>query len=621
MATSRKTTRKKTAGKRPVRRKPYDQTPIIVFLLIVCALVTLSIGSGLAWFHSLAIPDIRSINDYRPQVATVILDKKGRMVDSIYDQYRIVIDYSQMPALLPKAFVAAEDSRFWNHGGLDFWSILRAAINNIRSGRRSQGGSTITQQVTRSLLLTREKSYFRKLTEAILSYRLDKMLTKKEILTIYLNEIYLGSGAYGVEAAARTYFNKPARKLKLAEIALLAGLPQSPSRYSPFSHLNRARERQRYVLNRMAEDRIITPAAARRAFQQKLAFGEPVKNKSMNGYFSQYVRSQLEQRYGRKALVHDGLRVYTTLDLDLQRAAVKAVQDGTRAVRARQRNKQRPQGALLAMDTASGRILAMVGGTDFIDSQYNRAVLARRQPGSVFKPLVYAAAFEQGKKPDMTIEDKPISIRNRDGSVWQPKNYSNRNYGLTSLGDALIHSRNIVTIKLLQQTGVKAVIKLARKAGIKTKLNPDLTLALGASPVTILEMTAAYTVFANQGVFRPPICITRVQDKHNRVTLWQQPKPRRVIKADNAQTVNALLHRVISEGTGSRARGIRDAAGKTGTTDNNMDAWFIGYTPAVTAGVWLGYDRDSSLGKKETGGRAAAPVWRTFMQAVGNRSR
>jgi penicillin-binding protein 1A len=618
LATSRKTARKKTAAKRPARRKPYDQTPIIIFVLIICGLVTLCIGSGLAWFHSLAIPDIRSINDYRPQVATVILDRKGRMVDTIYDQYRIIIDYQQMPDLLPKAFVAAEDSRFWEHGGLDFWSILRAAINNIRTGRRSQGGSTITQQVTRSLLLTREKSYFRKLTEAILSYRLDKMLTKKEILTIYLNEIYFGSGAYGVEAAARTYYNKPARKLKLAEIALLAGLPQSPSRYSPFSHPQKARERQRYVLNRMAEDKIITPAAARRAYQQRLSFAEPVKSRSKNGYFSQYVRNQLEHRYGRKALIRDGLRVYTTLDMDLQRAAVKAVQDGTRAVRARQQSKQRPQGALLAMDTASGRILAMVGGTDYISSQYNRAVSARRQPGSVFKPLVYATAFEQGIKPTMTIEDKPISIRNRDGSLWQPKNYSNRNYGLTSLEDALIHSRNIVTIKLLQKIGVKPVIRLARKAGISTRLNPDLTLALGASPVSILEMTAAYTVFGNQGLFRPPVCITRIQDKHGRISLWQQPKSRRVLQPASAATINTILHRVISQGTGSRARGIRDAAGKTGTTDNNMDAWFIGYTPAVTAGVWLGYDRDNSLGKKETGGRAAAPVWKAFMRAAGN---
>lgn len=616
MAPPKKPKKRKAPARRPVRRKLLDHTPVIVFLLIVCGTVTLCIGTGLAWFLSLNIPDIRSVNDYRPLVATMVLDKRGRTIDAIYEQYRIVIDYREMPELLPQAFVAAEDSRYWEHGGLDLWSIGRAAINNLRSGRRSQGGSTITQQVTRSLLLSREKSYFRKLTEAILAYRLDRMLTKQEILSIYLNEIYLGSGAYGVEAAAKTYFNKPARKLNLAEIAMLAGLPQSPSRYSPLTHFKRAKARQRYVLNRMAEDEIINSAAARRAYGQTLTLGHPVQNRAMNGYFSQYVRSRLEPRYGRKALLRDGLRVFTTLDLTLQKAAAKAVREGTQAVRARHKTKNRPQAALVALDTASGRILAMVGGTDYTVSQYNRAVRANRQPGSVFKPLVYAAAFEQGISPAAVIDDKPFSIRNKNGSVWSPKNYSNKYYGPTSLTDGLIYSRNIVAIKLLQKTGVKPVIGLAKKAGITAQLKPELPLALGASPVSVLEMTAAYTMFAGQGLYRPPVCITRVQDKNGRITLWQQPKPRRVITAKTANEISSILGQVISRGTGRKAKGIPGAAGKTGTSDSNMDGWFIGYTPEVTAGVWLGYDRDRSLGKNETGGRAAAPVWKEFMRAT-----
>jgi penicillin-binding protein 1A len=521
-----------------------------------------------------------------------------------------------MPELLPQAFVAAEDRRYWEHGGLDLWSIGRAAINNMRSGRRSQGGSTITQQVTRSLMLSREKSYFRKLTEAILAYRLDRMLSKQEILSIYLNEIYLGSGAYGVEAAARTYFNKPARKLNLAEIALLAGLPQSPSRYSPLTHFKRAKARQRYVLNRMAEDEIINSAAARRAYGQTLTLGHPAQNRAMNGYFSQYVRSRLEPRYGRKALLRDGLRVFTTLDLTLQKAAAKAVREGTQAVRTRHKTKNRPQGALVALDTASGRILAMVGGTDYTVSQYNRAVRANRQPGSVFKPIVYATAFERDISPATVIDDKPFSIRNKDGSVWSPKNYNNKYYGPTTLTDGLIYSHNIVAIKLLRKTGVKPVIGLAKKAGITAPLKPELPLALGASPVSVLEMTAAYTMFANQGLYHPPVCITRVQDKNGRITLWQQPKPRRVITPKTANEMTSILSQVISRGTGRKAKGIPNAAGKTGTSDSNMDGWFIGYTPEVTAGVWLGYDRDRSLGKGETGGRAAAPVWKKFMQAT-----
>jgi len=616
VARSRKKAKRKTPPKRPARSRLLDHTPIIYFLLVICGTVTLCIGTALAWFLSLNIPDIRSVDDYRPLVATMVLDRHGRAIDAIYEQYRIVINYREMPALLPRAFVAAEDSRYWEHGGLDLWSIARAAINNIRSGKRSQGGSTITQQVTRALMLTREKSYFRKITEAILSYRLDRMLTKQEILSIYLNEIYLGSGAYGVEAAARTYFNKSAGKLNLAEIAILAGLPQSPTRYSPLTHFKRARARQRYVLNRLAEDGIITAAAAQKAYSQKISLGHPVENRAMNGYFARYVRSKLEPRYGRKALLRNGLRVYTTLDINMQQAAWKAIQHGTQAIQKRHKTKKQPQGAIVALDTASGRILAMIGGTDYTKSQYNRSVTANRQAGSVFKPLVYAAAFEQGIPPNTVIDDKPFSIRNKNGSVWKPKNYSNKYYGPTTLDQGLIHSRNIVAIKLLRKTGVKPVIKLARKAGITTDLKAELTLALGASPVSVLEMTGAYTMFANNGLYHPPVCITRVQDKNGRIALWQQPPARRAISAKTAAEVDAILHRVVSEGTGSKARGIDHAAGKTGTSDNNMDSWFIGYTPEITAGVWLGYDREKSLGRGETGGQAAAPVWKEFMQKI-----
>ncbi|RUM36406.1 MAG: penicillin-binding protein 1A, partial [Desulfobulbus sp.] len=560
MGIPKKRKKRKTTGKRSLS-KLRDQTPIIVFLLTVCGAVTLSIGCGLAWFHSLNIPDIRSVRDYRPLVATMVLDRHGKTLDAIYEEYRIVINSNQMPALLPKAFVAAEDSRYWEHGGLDLWSIARAAFNNLRSGGRNQGGSTITQQVTRSLLLTREKSYFRKITEAFLSYRLDRMLSKKEILTIYLNEIYLGSGAYGVEAAALTYFNKPAKQLTLAEIAMLAGLPQSPSRYSPLTHFKRAKTRQRYVLNRMAEDGIISPAAARKAFKQKILLKNPANRRAMNGYFARYVRSRLEPRYGKKALMHDGLRVYTTLDLRLQSAAAQALKEGTRALQKRHPTHKVPQGALIALDTASGRILAMVGGTDYNKSQYNRAVLANRQPGSVFKPLVYATAFEKGLSPGFIIDDKPLSIRNSKGNIWTPENYSKKFYGPTTLRDGLIHSRNIVAIKLLQKIGVKPVIRLAKNAGITASLKPELTLALGASPVSVLEMTAAYTMFANQGLYHEPVCITRIQETNGRITLWQKSVTRRVVKQRTASQINTLLQDVIRSGTGSKARGIPGAAG------------------------------------------------------------
>ncbi len=606
--------KKRPPRKRTVRKKPLGQTPIIIFSICISGLVTLCIGIFLAWFLALDVPDIRSVDDYRPLVATTVVDRYGTIVDAIYKEYRIVIPERKMPILLPQAFVAAEDSRYFEHGGLDLWSIFRAGINNLRTGRRSQGGSTITQQVTRALMLSREKTYFRKLTEAILAYRLDHLLTKNEILTIYLNEIYLGEGAYGVEAAARTYFSKRAQELNLAEIALLAGLPQSPSRYSPIQHFQAAKARQRYVLNRMAEDGIISAAAARAAYARKLHLNPVGKQKEANGYFTDFVRNQLEKQYGKKALYRQGLTVWTTLDSRLQKAAVAHLKQGLQRVRKRGHRKKIPQGALVALDTASGSIRALVGGADYRKSPYNRAVIARRQPGSVFKPLIYAAAFEQGLSPEMQLMDAPVAIKNPDGSVWRPQNYSHNHYGATSLRQALIHSRNIVTIKLLQKIGVKPVIQLAHRAGISENLKPELPLALGASPVTLLEMTGVYTIFADQGLYHRPRAITRVRDRRGRIRPWPHPAAERVISPATAATITGILTEVIRQGTGKQARGIPGAAGKTGTTDNNRDAWFIGYTNKLTTGIWIGHDRGRTLGKGETGGRAAAPIWKTFME-------
>lgn len=576
------------------------------------------VGGGLAWFLLLDIPDIHSVDNYRPQVATIVLDRTGKQVDAIYQQYRIITPLKKMPDLLPKAFVAAEDSRFWEHPGLDLWSILRAGINNIRSGRRSQGGSTITQQVTRSLMLTREKSYTRKITESILAYRLTKMLTKEEILFIYLNEIYLGEGAYGIEAAANRYFGKKASQLSLAEIALLAGLPQAPSRYSPHKKPKAAKARQRYVLNRMAEEGHITAAAARKAYQQELRYIAPHKNKLIAGYFTAHIRKLLAKQYGQKALYREGLTVTTTLDSQLQAHAVRAVEKGINQVAKRQNTQKLPQGALVAMDSRTGRVRALVGGANYQQSQYNRAVDANRQPGSSFKPFIYAAAFENGRQPGDRINDAPFSIRNRDGSVWQPKNYNNRYQGSTSLAEGLIHSNNIVSIKLLQQTGLKPVIQLAQQAGINADLQRDLTLALGSSPVSLLEMTAGYAAFANQGLAIRPVFITSVRDHAGRHRPWPQPRPNKILTPETAQQISRLLRLAVQEGTGRQAAAIKNAAGKTGTSDNNTDAWFIGFSGRLLAGVWLGYDRSQSLGKKETGGRAAAPVWTTFMQQSKN---
>jgi penicillin-binding protein 1A len=588
-----------------------DHSHLIKLLLATAGLVTLLIGIVLAWF--LSLPHIRSAADYQPQVATLILDRNSQPIDAIAKEFRMVIPLSAMPPLLPQAFVAAEDSRFWEHTGLDVWSIARAAFNNLRSGRRSQGGSTITQQVTRALLLTKEKSYLRKMAEAVLSYRLEHMLSKEEILFIYLNEIYLGEGAYGVEAAARTYFGKKASQLNLAEISLLAGLPQSPSNYSPLRQPEAARARQRYVLNRMAEDGIITAEAARAAYEQEMHLAEEWR-KSLNGYFALYVRSQLLSRYSEADLFHKGLTVATTIDQRLQQAAAQAVLNGVNNVARRHPGLPPPQGALVALDTTSGRIRAMIGGADFHQNQYNRAVQANRQPGSAFKPLVYATALERGIQPWTVFSDTPISLSSGGGKFWRPRNFNNEYRGSLRLAEALVQSSNVVAVRLLQKTGLKNVIHLAGQLGITAPLQPDLTLALGASPVSVLEMTAAFTPFTNQGMYHAPVGITRVRDGNGRVIPWPQSSGRQVISEQTAAWLHGTLIQVVRRGTGKNAAGPPGACGKTGTTDNNVDAWFVGSVPGLTTGVWIGHDRNTSLGKGETGGRAAAPVWKNFMQ-------
>ncbi|MCK4839549.1 MAG: transglycosylase domain-containing protein, partial [Desulfobulbaceae bacterium] len=453
---------------------------LTIFLLIIAFILTLFVGAGLYSVAALAVPDISSISSYNPPVATVFLDDQGESIAEFYRERRYVVPFNVMPDLLPIAFVAAEDGRFFQHGGVDGWSVLRAMFNNIRSGRRSQGGSTITQQVARSLLLSPEKTYSRKLREAILAYRIDSLLDKKDILYLYLNQIYLGDGAYGVEAAARTYFDKHVAELNLAEISLLAGLPQAPSRYSPFKNFKLAKGRQRYVLNRMAADGYITPDEARQAYRRVLRWKVDKEQKNdVEKYFIEHVRQYVEDMYGRDELLAGGLVVHTTMNRALQVAAgasvAKAVNDW------RQRNPRATkvtQAALLAMEVGSSRVVAMIGGNDFDRSQYNRAVQSKRQPGSAFKPIIYAAALKRTVTPADIIFDKPLKLQgNVAGQFWEPKNFSGEYYGRTTVWTGLVHSRNIVSIKILQGVGVEPVRGLAARMGITAKLTDNLSLA------------------------------------------------------------------------------------------------------------------------------------------------
>ncbi|MBU0484923.1 MAG: penicillin-binding protein 1A [Proteobacteria bacterium] len=597
----------------------WDHLHLCIFLLTITLLISACLGFFLYLFVMLDIPGIQSLSSYQPPATSLLLDDRKQVVGRFFEQNRYVVPVSRMPELLPKAFIAAEDGRFYQHKGIDAWSILRAFIHNLKAGGKAQGGSTITQQVARSLLLSPEKTYTRKFKEAVLAYRINKVLSKEEIIHLYLNQIYLGEGAYGVEAAAQTYFDKHVEDLNLSEISLLAGLPQAPSRYSPFRNYKLAKGRQMYVLNRMAEEAYVTPEAARQAYNSSLFWASSNKdNNADNGYFVQQVSNYVEQKYGAEILNTGGISVYTSLNQPLQKIAQQAVQKGVADWQKRngQSDGDMPQVALIAIEVESGRVKAMVGGTDFSESQFNRAIQARRQPGSAFKPIIYATALAEGETPATIIVDEPLVLQGISAQeTWEPRNFSGEFYGPTTLRTALINSRNIVTIKLLQRLGIAKVLEKAQQMGITSPLAPNLSLALGASGVSLLELTSAYTVLGNGGKYNPPFFIEKIVDRHGKVIERQAESPRQVVDQVTAYQTISLLKGVIEEGTGRRVRGIGiPVAGKTGTTDLNMDAWFIGLTPKLAVGVWMGFDQKISLGAAETGSVAAAPVWLDFME-------
>jgi len=580
--------------------------------------LTMFLGVLLFVLEQLNIPGIRDVSQYNPPQATLILDRHGKLVDLVAKERRIVVGLDKMPPLVPKAFVAAEDGRFYEHPGLDFFSVLRALINNIRQGGKSQGGSTITQQVAKGLLLTPEKTYLRKFKEAILAWRIDRQLSKDEIIYIYLNHIYLGEGAYGVEAAALTYFDKHAAELNLGEIALLAGLPQAPSRYSPIDHWQKAHKRQRYVLNRMAADGYVSESEANAAYNIAPKLAGSAHRQGANGYYLQVVRKRAEKMIGG-SLQTAGLEIHTNLDQRAQKEGQRAVRAGVAAVAARNSGGNgAPEAALVALDGCNGKVRALIGGTDFSTTQFNRAVQAKRPAGSVFKPLVYSAALEKGWTTDTIIVDEPLSIRGADGKLWQPKNFSGKNYGPVSLSRALIYSYNIPAVKTMQQVGVKPVHQIARAAGISTELPPDLSLALGAADVSPLEMSASYQPFVCEGAYTLPTLIETIRTHGGETIYRHKPKQNAVMSRGSAGRVKSMLKEVISRGTGKRAAGVAGViGGKTGTSDENRDAWFIGFQNQRITGVWVGHDRNQSLGRVENGGRTAAPIWRDYMARTG----
>ncbi|NWF53809.1 MAG: PBP1A family penicillin-binding protein [Syntrophaceae bacterium] len=594
--------------------------PFLIVLLL--ALVVLA-GVGMAFYFSIVfdLPRLTTLKDYQPYITSEVYSEDEVLIGEFFIEKRTVVSLSQMPRFLPKAFIAAEDARFFEHRGIDYWRILGAAFRNIEALDVVQGGSTITQQIAKSFFLTPERSYSRKLKEAILAQRIEHYLTKNEILFLYLNQIYLGEGAYGVAAAASTYFGKPIQNLTLAECAILAGLPPSPNNFSPLRNPKKARERQLYVLNRMVERKMITKEQAQQAQTEEVR----LKPRGPKGYLDapyvvEQVRQYMEQKYGKDLLYKGGLKIYTTIHSRLQKAAQHAVQVGLEEFESRGgkgKGREAIQGALIALEPQSGFILAMVGGRDFSASQFNRALQAKRQAGSAFKPIVYAAALDKGFTPATLIVDEPFSFEDVPGKdPWQPQNFDREFWGPITVRKALTFSRNVPTVQIAQSIGLDYLIQYAGNLGIKAKLEPNLSLALGAANVTLLELTQAFGVFAAQGYRAEPVLVSQVVDKDGTVLEETEPSSMEVISPQTSYLITSLLQSVIQEGTGQRARALgRPAAGKTGTTNDTRDAWFIGYLPRkVVAGAWVGYDIEKPLGTHETGAVAALPIWLEFMK-------
>ncbi|MDX1814843.1 MAG: PBP1A family penicillin-binding protein, partial [Thermodesulfobacteriota bacterium] len=597
-------------GRRP-RRRPF----LLAATLLLCFL--LGTGTGLVLLAKFgSFPSFDSVQEYRPSVSSKIYDRYNHMIGELYIEKRTLAPFDKIPRHVVNAFVAAEDANFFNHRGVDFTAIARAAVKDLLGGSFSQGGSTITQQTVKNLFLTREKSISRKLKELILAYRMERKMSKEEILYLYLNQIYLGEGAYGVEAASRSYFGKGVSELGLAEGALLAGLPKAPTRYSPRIHPNLAKGRQRYVLRRMVEAGFLSQAEADNAYAAKIVLAPPSTFRSKAAYFLEQVRIVLAEKYGTEPLYRDGLRIYTTIDTRLQEAAHDSLIEGIRATE--EKNKYEGlQGAVLALDPHTGAVLAMVGGTDFAQSQFNRALHARRQPGSAFKPIVYAAALSEGKTLVSMTDDSPIEFDRTEEELWKPKNYDGTFLGPIPLIEALARSRNLATIRLLNEVGVDSALRTAKALGIASPIARNLSIALGSSGVTPLEMCVAYATFANGGLRPTPYFLREVRDARGNVLERTAPTAEQAISPDTAYLMVRMMQEVIRNGTGRSARRLgHNLAGKTGTTNENTDAWFIGYSPDLVGGVWIGFDTPRPLGDRQSAAVVALPIWIRFMGQV-----
>lgn len=601
------------------RKKRGANKSTLIIAAIIALVIFLGAGCGFIGATISNLPDVQQTDT--PAASSQVFDIKGRLITTIHaEENRLPVSLDQVPENLQHAFLAAEDIRFYDHHGIDPRGIMRAIFANITHNGIAQGGSTITQQLARNAFLTQNRTLERKFQEAILALQIEREYTKPEILQMYMNQIYFGEGAYGIQTAANIYFGKTVSELDLAQCALLAGLPQSPNYYSPFSNLEAAKTRQATVLNQMAKYGFISQEDADAAKAADLGLRSQESLKQIRGsrasYFISYIEQIISDKYDAEALYKEGLKIYTTLDLDMQEAAERSLEANLPDFYTDANGLRQPQGAVVAIDPHNGHILAMVGGRG--TDHFNRATQAVRQPGSAFKPFVYISAVEKGMTPGTIVDDSPITI-----AGWSPQNYSRTFSGKMTLRQALMNSVNVPAVKIAQEVGMHNILANAENMGISTLVfkggnnDENLAAALGGltQGVTPLDMASAYGVLANSGVHMEPLAIIRIVDRNGNVLEENTAKGTQVISQKTAYIVTNMLESAVLHGTGGNAYIGRPMAGKTGTTDDTKDAWFVGYTPDVAAAVWMGDDFDGTL-QGLTGGTVPAAIWRDFMYAA-----
>jgi 1A family penicillin-binding protein len=596
-------------------------------VLWVVSIFVMAVAAGV-WVVARSLPGLDALQTLGDMSqATTLYDAYDRPVFTIFKEYRVEVPLSKVSPHLRRAILAIEDQRFAEHGGVDLFRIAGAAWADLRQRRAAQGGSTITQQLARQMFLDRKKTLARKIKEAMLAMRIEHMYSKDAILELYLNKVYFGDGLHGAEAAARGYFGKSASDLSLSEAALLAGLVSSPSNNAPTVSLPRAIARRNVVLKAMYDQGVITPEAFERAMKEKVELRDTLRREEPLGqYFKEEVRQELVKQFGWQRVSESGMRVYTTIDPEMQQAAERTIAQSLQQIEARRAARARPQhaaspdeplqAALVAIDPSSGEVRAMVGGRDFSDSRFNRAIQARRQPGSAFKPFVYATALEAGYSPASVIDNLDEPVDTLEGA-WMPEDEHSTAPAMT-MRAALRTSSNRAAVRMLQNVGIAKTVDYAKRLGIGT-LPSVPSLALGSGEVTLMSMTSAYSVFASGGVRRPPILIRRVEDEQGRTLFEAKPSAQQVVSPTTAFLMSSMLADVVSRGTAYRARQegfTLPAAGKTGTTNDFVDAWFVGFTPKLVTGVWLGFDQPHTILANGFAGDLAVPLWARFMKSA-----